>query len=57
MNDRDQINAFAEELNNLISRYSQEFQLTNAAAIGVLAIKQYEMIRDARGDDEPNFNL
>lgn len=52
MNDRDQIEAFAQDLDALVSRYVAEFELTTAAAIGVLEIKKHELISTALEDEE-----
>jgi len=52
MNDRDQINAFAADLDKLVSRYCDEWSLSTAAAVGVLEIKKQQIITNALSDDE-----
>lgn len=52
MNDREQIDAFARDLDSLVSRYCAEFELTTAAAIGVLEIKKHELIAHSLLDDD-----
>ena len=52
MNPSEQIDAFARDLNALVSRYCAEFELSTAAAIGVLEIKKHELIAHAIKDDE-----
>lgn len=47
MTDPEQIDAFARDLDALVSRYCAEFQLTVAGAIGVLEIKKHELIAEA----------
>ena len=39
MTDREQTQAFSDDLNALIERYCQEFELTYAQAVGVMQIK------------------
>ena len=56
-NDMDQpaqINALQSDLNRVIDRYRSEFDLTVAAAIGVLEfikLDLYQEVREARDDD------
>lgn len=52
MTERDQARALANDLDALIARYADEFDLPLAAAIGVLAIKQHELIAGALEDAE-----
>ena len=47
-----QVAAFANDLDNLIDRYEQEFDLTYVEVIGVLHLKTHLMCRDAEEDDE-----
>lgn len=47
MSEKEQIEAFEADLRKLIERYIAEFNLTTASAIGVLAIKQHELIQSA----------
>jgi len=52
MNDREQIDAFANDLDALVSRYCSEFELTTAAAIGVLEIKKHALISEALEEED-----
>lgn len=52
MNDREQIDAFAQDLSKLVARYCAEFELTTAAAVGVLEIKKHELIAHAMENGE-----
>lgn len=55
MSGPEQIDALAGDLDALVSRYCAEFELTTAAAIGVLEIKKHELISEAlkrQEDDE-----
>lgn len=47
MTESDQIDAFDNELSALIGRFINEFDLTTAAAIGVLEIKKHDLIAHA----------
>lgn len=61
MDHRDQISAFATDLDRLIDRYMDEFDLTYAALIGVLTLKQQQLCtacnRSDDDDDEPKISL
>lgn len=53
MTEREQIDAFATDLDKLVGRYCAEFELSTASAIGVLEIKIHTLIAHAvKGDDE-----
>jgi hypothetical protein len=56
MNNHDQIAAFANELDKLCDRYASEFDLSSAAACGVLMMKvrliQDTAIRESNTDSE-----
>lgn len=52
MTDREQIKAFADELDNLVNRFADEFNLTTAAAVGVLMIKAQEIIYESANKGE-----
>lgn len=47
MTEREQIEALAEDLDKLISRYCEEFDLTTASAVGVLSFKIHTLMADA----------
>jgi hypothetical protein len=47
MTDKEQTQAFANDLDNLVNRYYREFDLSYAQAVGVLQMKQWLLIRDA----------
>lgn len=47
-----QVAAFANDLDNLIERYEQEFDLTYVDVIGVLHLKTHLICVDAAADDE-----
>lgn len=46
MNDREQITAFAADVQRVVDRYRAEFSLTLAAAVGVLEIIKIELIKN-----------
>ncbi len=52
MSDKEQIDAFAADLEALVSRYRAEFNLTLAAAVGVLEIQKHALITDALREDD-----
>lgn len=55
MSDNLQIDAFAKELNSLVDRFRNEYDLTYAAVIGVLTMKAFDLNSEAREsshDDE-----
>ena len=57
MTDREQIAAFEADLDKLVSRYCQEFQISVAGAIGVLTMKVHRLIAGAlEGDNDPDEN-
>lgn len=45
MDDKEQIQAFADEIQSTVGRYADEFDLSSAAACGVL-LMQIRMIQD-----------
>lgn len=47
----EQIQHFESDLNRLVERYRQEYQLPYAAVIGTLAMKQFELHNEAREKD------
>jgi hypothetical protein len=59
MDQTEQANAFASELDNLIERYRGDFDLTLLSAIGVLEVaklqlfaEQLEIMREGEEDDD-----
>lgn len=52
MNDREQIDAFAADLEALVIRYRREFDLTLAGAVGALEIQKIALITEALDDLE-----
>lgn len=57
MTEREQVDAFAEDLGKLIDRYRSEFDLTIAGVLGVLECAKLEIWEDSRdgGDFEIEF--
>ena len=55
MSGKEQIDAFASDLDKLIERYRLEFELTYAAVIGVLFLKAHLLCDESTDveDDEP----
>lgn len=55
MDDKQQIFAFADDLDRLVDRYRSEFDLTYAAVVGILFMKAQLLCGEAgdRDDDEP----
>lgn len=48
------VEAFEHELDLLLMKVSEEWDISTAAAVGVLQMKIYEIIEEAReSDDEP----
>lgn len=56
MSDREQLDAFHADLDKLVGRYIDEFDLSFAGAIGVLEMKSHEIkhvaFRRKFGEDE-----
>lgn len=55
MNERSQTRMFADELDCLIERFRNEFDLTYASVIGTLFIKAQELCWDCSGYDESGY--
>lgn len=51
MSEKEQIAHFAQDLDNLITRYRQEYELSVASAVGVLEIVKHDLIREHMEDD------
>jgi len=52
MSEREQIHQLAEDLDRLIQRYRDEYDLTYASAVGVLNMKAFLLMREAQERDE-----
>lgn len=54
MSHQEQINAFSKDIEAVIERYRREFELTVAAAVGVLELAKLDLWNAERpkGDDE-----
>jgi hypothetical protein len=52
MTEREQAMAFAEDLERLVWRYRDEFDITVANLVGVLECAKYEVLLSAGGDDD-----
>ncbi len=53
MTERQQIMAFADDLDKLVARYEQEFELSMASAVGALMFKAHAIMTNAMdGDSE-----
>ena len=52
MKEKDQIGHFDDDMDKLISRYTDEFDLSLASMIGVLMCKVYELIANSDNDEE-----
>lgn len=52
----EQINAFSDELGKVVDRFRKEFEISLAAAIGVLELAKLDLVRemhDGDHDDAP----
>ncbi len=49
MDHQEQIEAFAADVAKLINRYRREFELTVAAAVGVLELAKLDLYCEAKG--------
>lgn len=49
MNQQEQTNAFARDLEALIHRYRAEFSLTLASVVGVLTVQSHQLITEQAG--------
>lgn len=54
MNDKQQTQAFADDLDKLCARYYREFDLSYAQAVGVLQMKSWLLCQEASELDEEN---
>lgn len=50
MSEQEQINAFANDLDNLIDRYRKEFEVTYSSVVGVLFMKATLLSNEAADD-------
>jgi hypothetical protein len=53
MTDKEQTDAFSDDLDKLVERYRQEFEMTYAQVVGTLHMKAWLMCAEAndRGDE------
>lgn len=49
---KEQIEAFADEIDNVVRRFRAEYDLTYAAAIGVLDLAKHKLLNEALGQEE-----
>ncbi len=47
MSDKEQLDAFADDLEALVNRYRSEFDLTVGAVVGALEIQKHALIAEA----------
>lgn len=52
MTDKEQTDAFANDLDRLVERYRQEFEMTYAQVVGVLVMKTHLLCDEAQGRDD-----
>lgn len=52
MTDKEQTQAFADDLDRLVERYRSEFELTYAAVVGALHMKAHLMCAEAKDKAE-----
>jgi hypothetical protein len=57
MTEQDQIQAFSDDLEKLIYRYRDEFDLTIASMVGVLECAKFEVMLNAGGGGEYEVNM
>lgn len=51
MNEKQQIEAMANDLKQVINRYKAEFELTLVSAIGTLEVLKLELFNEQKNDD------
>jgi hypothetical protein len=52
MSDQEQIFAFSDDIDRLVERYRSEFEMTYAAAVGVLFMKAQLLCSEAEDREE-----
>lgn len=52
MSEKEQIFSFADDLDRLVERYRQEYDMTYAAAVGVLQMKSHLLCVEASERDD-----
>ena len=52
MNQSDQITALEAEMDKLIDRFAEEFDMPVASIVGVLALKQHELMENNLEEEE-----
>lgn len=48
MTDREQIQAFADDLDKLVDRYRAEFEISMAGVVGTLEFKKWLLMQEAQ---------
>lgn len=56
MDDKQQVFAFADDVDKLVERYRNEFDMTYAAVVGVLFMKAQLLCREAGESDADEDN-
>ncbi len=56
MSDKEQIKAFADDLDRLVSRYANEFELSYGAVIGALFMKAQSLCIQAAQDGQDSVD-
>jgi hypothetical protein len=51
MTEQEQVEAFSDDLDKLIYRYRDEFDLTVASMVGVLECAKFEVLLNSGGDE------
>ena len=51
MTEHEQIDAFSDDIERVIQRYRNEFQISYAAVIGILFIKAHDLAQETLEDD------
>jgi len=52
MDEKDQIGCFDDDLDRLLQRYSDEFDMSLAAMVGTLQIKIHELVANSIDQDD-----
>ncbi len=54
MNEKEQIEAFADDVDRLVRRYENEFELSAASAVGVLQFKVHAICQSMMNEEPPS---